>query len=137
MAIFVADASAALAWCFEDEAGSRADELLERLRQGDRIVVHAHWPTEILNGLLVAARRKRIKENQPALFWDELARLPVEVESPLTTMQAKTVLTLSEKHGLTVYDAAYLELAQRRQLPLGSLDADLRKAAQIEGVALL
>jgi predicted nucleic acid-binding protein len=52
-------------------------------------------------------------------------------------MQAKTVLTLSEKHGLTVYDAAYLELAQRRQLPLGSLDADLRKAAQIEGVALL
>jgi len=137
MAIFVVDASAALAWCFEDEAGSWSDELLERLRQDDRIVVPAHWPTEILNGPLVASRRKRIETDQPALFWDELARLPIETEPALTTVQAKTVLALSEKHGLTVYDAAYLELAQRRQLPLGTLDTDLRKAAQAEGVAVL
>jgi len=68
MAIFVVDASAALAWCFEDEASSWTDGLLERLRRGDRIVVPAHWPTEILNGLLVASRRKRIKPDQPALF---------------------------------------------------------------------
>jgi predicted nucleic acid-binding protein len=80
MAIFVVDASAALAWCFEDEASSWADGLLERLRQGDRIMVPAHWPTEISNGLLVALRRKRIKAGQPALFWDELARLPIEAE---------------------------------------------------------
>jgi predicted nucleic acid-binding protein len=137
MAIFVVDASAALAWCFEDEASSWTDSLLERLRQGDRIVVPAHWPAEILNGLLVASRRKRIKADQPALFWDELARLPIEAEPALAAMQAKTVLALSEKHSLTVYDAAYLELAHRRQLPLGTLDTDLRKAAQLEGVALL
>ena len=137
MAIFVVDASAALAWCFEDEASSWTDGLLERLRQGDQIVVPAHWPTEILNGLLVASRRKRIKSDQPALFWEELERLPIETEPPLTAIQAKTVLALSEKHSLTVYDAAYLELAKRRQLPLGTLDADLRKAAQVEGIALL
>lgn len=137
MAIFIVDASAALAWCFDDEAGNWTDELLERLRQGDEIVVPAHWPTEVLNGLLVASRRKRIKPNQPLLFWDELARLPIETEPPLTNTQAKTVLALSEKHGLTVYDAAYLELAQRRRLPLGSLDVDLRKAAQAEAVLLL
>jgi predicted nucleic acid-binding protein len=137
MAIFVVDASAALAWCFEDEANSWTDGLFERLRHGDRIVVPAHWPTEILNGLLVAERRKRIKPGQSALFWDELARMTIETEPPLTAIQAKTVLTLAEKHTLTVYDAAYLELAHRRQLPLGTLDADLRKAAQIEGVALL
>jgi len=137
MAIFVVDASVALAWCFEDEASTLADELLERLRQSDRIVVPAHWPTEILNGLLVASRRKRIKSDQPALFWDELARLPIETEPPLVAIQARTVLALSEKHGLTVYDAAYLELAHRRQLPLGTLDTDLRKAAQVEGIALL
>ena len=137
MAIFVVDASAALAWCFEDETSSRTDGLLERLRQGDRIVVPAHWPTEILNGLLIASRRKRIKIGQPTLFWDELARLPIETELPLAVPQAKMVLALSQKHGLTVYDAAYLELAQRRQLPLGTLDADLRKAAQGEGVTLL
>jgi len=137
MAIFVVDASAALAWCFEDEANRWTDALLERLRQGDRIVVPAHWPTEILNGLLVASRRKRIKPDQPALFWDELSRLPIETESALTASQAKTVLALAEKHTLTVYDAAYLELAQRRQLPLGTLDADLRRAAQVEGIAPL
>lgn len=61
MAIFVVDASVALAWCFEDEASTLADGLLGRLRQGDRIVVPAHWPTEMPNGLLVASRRKRIK----------------------------------------------------------------------------
>ena len=137
MAVFVVDASAALAWCFEDEASGWTDGLLERLQQGDRIVVPAHWPTEILNGLLVASRRKRIKTGQPALFWDELARLPIETEPLLTTMQAKVVLALSEKHGLTVYDAAYLELAFRRQLPLATLDTDLRNAAQVEGAALL
>lgn len=97
----------------------------------------AHWPTEILNGLLVASRRKRIQADQPALFWDELSRLPIEAEGALGAVQAKTVLALGEKHNLTIYDAGYLELAYRRQLPLGSLDADLRKAAQAEGVVLL
>lgn len=97
----------------------------------------AHWPTEISNGLLVASRRKRIKADQPALFWDELARLPVEIEGALSAPQAKIVLALAEKHGLTVYDTAYLELAQRRQLSLGTLDADLRTAAQAEGVVTL
>ena len=52
-------------------------------------------------------------------------------------MQAKAVLALSEKHGLSVYDAAYLELAFRRQLPLATLDTDLHNAAQVEGAALL
>jgi len=137
MAIFVADASVALAWCFEDETSSPADDLLERLRQGDRIVVPAHRPTEILNGLLTAERRKRIKVGQATLFWDELARLPIEVEPALAASQAKAALALGEKHGLTVYDAAYVELALRRQLALGTLDANLRQAAQIEGVILL
>ena len=108
MAVFVVDASAALAWCFEDEATSWTDGLLERLRHGDRTIVPAHWPTEILNGLLVATRRKRIKPDQPALFWNELGRLPIETEPSLTAVQATTVLALAERHGLTVYDAAYL-----------------------------
>jgi len=94
MTVFVVDASAALAWCFEDEASSFTDGLLDRLRHGDQIVVPAHWPTEISNALLVALRKKRIKAGQPELFWDELARLPVEIEPPLTAPQAKTVLAL-------------------------------------------
>lgn len=137
MSIFVLDASVALAWCFEDEASRFADGLLERLRQGDRIVVPAHWPAEILNGLLVAERRKRIKTGHALLFWDELCRLAAETEPPLSAVQAKSVLALAEKHTLTVYDAAYLELAYRRQSPLGTLDADLKESARAEGIELL
>lgn len=137
MANFVVDASAALAWCFEDEAGGYADGLLERLRHGAQIVVPAHWPSEILNGLLVAVRRRRIHAGQPALLWHELSRLPIEIEPPLSADQGTAILALGDKHGLTVYDAAYVELAHRRKLPLGSLDEDLRKAAQASGVALI
>lgn len=80
MAVFVVDASATLAWCLEDETTPWTEGLLERLRRGDRIIVPAHWPTEISNGLLVALRRKRIRPGQPALFWEELERLPIDVE---------------------------------------------------------
>lgn len=80
MATLVVDASVALSWCFEDEADSFADALLEQLRQGDEILVPAHWAAEVLNGLSVAERRKRIKAGQPALFWGQLSRLPIEAE---------------------------------------------------------
>ena len=136
MAVFVMDASVALAWCFEDEATNWTEAFLERLRQGDRIIVPAHWPTEVANALSIAARRRRIKPEQPQALWDELGRLPIDIEPALSTARGKDVLALGEKHNLTVYDAAYLELARRYQLPLGTLDADLRKAAQAEGLLL-
>jgi predicted nucleic acid-binding protein len=137
MAIFVADASATLPWCFEDEATAWTESLLDRLRAGDRIVVPAHWPTEVSNGLLMAVRRKRVPPGRPELFWDELAVLPIDVELPLTPGQAKAVLSLCKQYELTVYDAAYLELAKRRGLPLATQDSALLKAAQSEGVALI
>lgn len=137
MASFVADASVTLPWCLQDEATLWTDGLLDRLRGGDRIAVPAHWPTEISNGLLMGLRRKRIQPGSPEQFWDDLAALPIDVESPLTASQAKAVLALYQKHGLTVYDAAYLELAQRKGLPLATQDADLSTAARIEGTVLL
>ena len=82
----------------------------------------------------MGVRRKRIKPEQPQLLWDELGRLPIDTEPALTTARGKEVLALGEKHGLTVYHAAYLKLARRYQLPLGTLDGDLCKAAQAEGV---
>jgi predicted nucleic acid-binding protein len=97
-------------------------------------VVPAHWPTEISNGLLMALRRKRIQSGCPELFWDELAVLPIEVEPPLSPNQAKATLSLCGQYGLTVYDAAYLELAKRKGLALATLDSALIKAAPLEGV---
>jgi len=137
MATFIADASVTLPWCFQDEATTWTDGLLDRLRSGDRIAVPAHWPTEISNGLLMGLRRKRILPGGPQLFWDQLAILPIDVEPPLTSIQAKAVLALCEVHALTVYDAAYLELATRKGLPLATQDSDLAKAAQREGAALI
>jgi predicted nucleic acid-binding protein len=125
MAVFVVDASVALAWCFEDEATNWTEEFLERLRQGDRIIVPAHRATEVANALLMGVRRKRIKPEQPQLLWDELGRLPIDTEPALTTARGREVLALSEKHGLTVYDAAYLELARRYQSGNHVLQANL------------
>jgi predicted nucleic acid-binding protein len=135
METFVVDAPVTLPWCFEDEATAWTDSLLDRLRRPK--LVPAHWPTEISNGLLMALRRKRIPPGHPELFWDELALLPIEVEPPLSPSQAKTVLALCEHHGLTAYDAAYLELAKRRGLSLATLDSALLKAASQEGIALI
>jgi len=87
----------------------------------------------------MGVRRKRIKPEQPQQLWEELGRLPIDPEPALilTSARGEEVLGLAEKHGLTVYDAAYLELARRYELPLATLDGDLRKAAQAEGVPLL
>ena len=134
---FVADASITLAWCFEDEATAWTDSLLDRLRNGDKILVPAHWPTEISNGLLMGLRRKRIQPGRAALFWDELAVLPIEVKPPLSPDHAKAVIALSEQHGLTVYDAAYLELAKLEGIPLATFDSALLKAAPLEDVELV
>jgi predicted nucleic acid-binding protein len=137
MAMFIADASVTLPWCFQDEATAWTDSLLDRLLGGDRIIVPAHWPTEVSNGLLMGIRRKRIQPGRPEQFWDDLAILPIDVEAALTASQAKDVLAVCLRHGLTVYDAAYIELAKRKGLPLATQDSDLLKASQLEGVSLV
>jgi predicted nucleic acid-binding protein len=82
-------------------------------------------------------RRQRIQPGRPNLFWDELAVLPIDVELPLTSTQAKLVMAMAEQLGLTVYDAAYLELAHRRDLPIATLDSALLGVASRAGVDLI
>ena len=82
-------------------------------------------------------RRKRVTLTQVEGFWDQLARLRFAVEQPLNVSLAKDVLRLSEKHSLTVYDGAYLELAMRNRIPLATLDTQLEGAAKKEQVTLL
>ena len=84
----------------------------------------------------MATRRKRIPEGRAALFWDELAIVPITVAPALTPTQAKSALGLCDQHRLTVYDAAYLELAKRMGISLATLDGDLQRAAVAEGVSL-
>lgn len=133
---FVIDCSIAMAWCFGDEATPKTAALLDRL-DDDSAVVPAHWFLEVTNVLAMAEKRKRISAAQSSAFLSMLRTLEIFLDADTATRAFDQVLPLCRKHGLTSYDAAYVELALRRQLPLASLDAQLRTAAKHLGVELL
>ena len=134
---FVLDASVTLAWCFEDEASEWTDLLLARLKAGDQATVPAHWPVEVVNALLVAIRRGRIPREKGTRFFEDLCALPIPVDPKSTESAFDRVFPLAEQHGLTIYDAAYLELATREGIPLATLDSDLQRGARAAGVVLV
>ncbi len=137
MAVFVIDASATLPWCFADEATAATNAVLIRLRTGDEAIVPAHWPVEVANALLIAVRRQRISPDDAHQFLLDLESLPMRVEATTKNLVRAGVFPVAEQYGLTVYDAAYLELALREGIPLMTLDKDLRKAAGASGVPLV
>lgn len=131
---FVLDASVALAWCFEDEATSQTEAVLDRLAE-DSAVAPSLWELEVVNVLLLAERRGRLTESQAARFVALLSQLPIHISSAHADMGA--VLAAGRHHGLTAYDAAYLVLAEREGIALATMDGRLRAAAQAAGVPLL
>jgi predicted nucleic acid-binding protein len=90
-----------------------------------------------MNGLVMAVRRGRIDLERVARFARDLAALPIRIEPPHTPAAWDAVIRVATKHQLTVYDAAYLELAERTRLPLATLDGDLQRAALAAGVVLV
>jgi predicted nucleic acid-binding protein len=134
---FVLDASVAVAWCFEDESTSRTDRLLAALGSGGEAAVPPLWPYEISNAILAAERRKRLTQAQSGLFLASMAQLKIVVDTSPATRVFERVTDEARAHGLTVYDAAYLELCIRRDLPLATLDDKLSKAARAIGVRLV
>ncbi len=134
--MLVVDASVALAWCFADEATTATDALAVRARR-EGAVVPAHWLLETLNALLVAERRGRIGRGDVAAHAETLEYLDAEVDGETGHRAARATLALARDGKFSVYDAAYLELALRRGLPLATLDGDLAKAARKAGVPVL
>ncbi len=132
----VVDSSVALSWCFEDERTPATTDLLTQITEAGA-VAPSLWPLEVLNGLIMAERRKRLDAAQRQRLAGFLHDLPIVLDHE-TAAQAWTVIThLAEQFRLTVYDAAYLELAQRLSLPLATLDLELRTAATALNVPLL
>ncbi len=131
---FVLDASVTMGWCFEDEAGSETDAVLDRLTE-DPAVVPSIWKLEVANVMLVAERGGRLTEFQAARFAELLAKLPINVDQALPAMTA--VMSAGRRHGLSAYDAAYLVLAERDGIALASCDGKLQAAARAAGVPLL
>ena len=130
---FVLDASIALAWAFADEDDVRATAALARIRS-DEALVPGIWWFEIRNALVVNERRGRLMEADTASFLRTLSRLAVTIDRQPGEAE---VLTLARRHRLSVYDAAYLELAQRDSIPLATLDRELIGAARTERVPLI
>ncbi len=139
MAVFVLDASVAISWCFpgdptEDTPYSR--RVLEGLVANDAIVPEI-WAFEIANSVFISlSKRKRISAQQASEYLSLLRNLPIRVE-PQNLWANVALESLSRRHNLTAYDAAYLDLALRTHLSLATLDEPLRQAAAAEGITLL
>ena len=135
---FVLDASVVLTWCFPDEKTQKALEISERIAAGERVAVPAFWRHEVLNALLMGEKRKRLTVELTFAFIDDLNCLPVDVDNQATWATVfQATQRLCRKHGLTAYDAAYLEIAMRSGDALATVDDDLRRAALAEGVPVL
>jgi heme-degrading monooxygenase HmoA/predicted nucleic acid-binding protein len=133
---FVLDNSVALTWCFEEERTPATEALLEQV--GDAgAVAPMLWPLEALNGLLVAERRGRLDADRRRLLAGFLRALPIKLDEETAGQVWTDISQLAERFGLSSYDAAYLELAQRHRLPLASLDRDLRIAAEALNILVL
>jgi predicted nucleic acid-binding protein len=132
----VLDASIALAWRFEDEKTPVTEALFDRVI-ATGAVAPVIWALEVANALRVSERRGRVSAEFVDASLRDFLDLSIEID-PETPAQAWTAtLALARAHNLTLYDAAYLELALRRDLPLATLDARLRAAAQSLGRPVL
>jgi len=129
----VVDASVAACWCLPDEYSEIAETALEAAMLG-AMVVPGLFAYELENVLLVNERRKRISALQAREGMALIARLTIDVDLGFTR---ETLLHIARRHGLSVYDAAYVELALRQQLPLATLDRKLASAAMAEGLEVV
>ena len=132
----VLDASSTLAWYFEDEVTPGADALMERVgREG--AVVPTIWRYEVANGFQTAVRRKRIEPAYRDASLADLRLMPIELDRAGDDEVWHAMLNLADRFGLTLYDAAYLELAHRRGQPLATGDRALAAAARSLSVELV
>jgi predicted nucleic acid-binding protein len=134
MAGFVLDSSIALSWCLPNEDGT--DQIQQAMARSGAIAPE-HWPLEVANALLMAERRRRINADFRNAALRDLATLPIALDAETAARAWDETLRLAETYRLRVYDAAYLELAQRRSLPLATLDTELRLGARALGIGLL
>ena len=129
---FVLDASVTAAWLLPDETHPLADRC-RRLLAEQNAVVPGIWWFEIRNLLIVAERRGRLNESGTARALRDLGRFPILRDDEA---EEAAILLLARKYRLSFYDAAYLELAMRQDLPLATLDKQLVQAARNETVPL-
>lgn len=132
----VLDSSATLAWIYDEETTAAIREVFDRVAEHGAMVPSL-WRLEVANSLTVAARRGRVDAAFRHAALADLALLDIATDPHTDSAAWAETLHLADCYQLTVYDAAYLELAQRRALPLATLDRDLQAAAQAAGTPVL
>ena len=125
-----------MAWYFEDESTPATDVLLDRVADAGALVPGL-WRLEVANAFQTAIRRQRIDAVYRDASLAELGLMPITIDAETNTYAWSATLRLANRFSLTLYDAAYLELAQRRSMPLATLDRDLRTAAPALNIELL
>ena len=133
---FVIDNSIVMTWCFIDEVNQYADAVLEKLAEAEA-VVPTIWSLEVVNVLLAAERRKRLREIDSVRFLSLLSQLPIHVEQAWPERSMNELLALGRTNDLSSYDASYLDLAMRHGLPIATLDQKLTEAATRMDVPIL
>jgi len=131
---FVIDNSVVSGWYLENQATPYAEAIAEQLLE-DRASAPGLWELELSNVLRTACLRQRMTAEKAQQILSRIATLPIDVDRH--GVPPRELLALSLRFGLSSYDAAYLELALRRQLPLATQDEALRAAALAAGVGFV
>jgi predicted nucleic acid-binding protein len=133
----VLDNSVVMRWLFGDgsEADRRyAEDVLACFEQEETVaLVPAVWPLEVGNVVARAEAKGLLQEAHSIAFLSSLRDLAIEIDPASNRFALSETLQLARRHGLSTYDASYLELALREDLPLATLDADLRRALKKAG----
>jgi predicted nucleic acid-binding protein len=132
----VIDGSVAVSWFLEDEHSQYAKDVRARIPDSELVCVPGHWMLEVVNALLVAQRRKRIAAAAVNHAAGILRQMPIRSDPETRDQAGGQTLELARQHALSIYDAAYLELALRLGAALASLDRPLLAAASKRGVRL-
>lgn len=132
----VLDASVTIAWLYSERTTPAIDLIFNRIEVASAWVPNL-WKLEVANVLLMGIRRKRHDQGFRDAALVDLGDLPIQVDRDTDAFAWNITARLADRHNLSLYDAAYLELAMRREIPLASLDGDLRKAGKSVGLELL
>jgi predicted nucleic acid-binding protein len=137
MNALVIDTSATLGFLLKDEQDDLSRLALATIRQGVPTFAPAHWPVEVANALLVNERQKRVSQAEVIDILHLVQKLPITIDEETAQHTTGDTYALARQFSLTIYDAAYLELAMRRGATLATSDRELVKAAKAAGVSVL
>lgn len=134
--MLVLDCSITMAWLFEDEKTEKTEQILNDIVSTTTALVPSLWLLEVTNTLLVGEGRKRLTPAQVIHFLETLKHLDIQFDHHMNYDQGESILHLARSYQLSSYDAAYLHLAMKHDIPLASLDKKLLSCAKACGVKI-